>query len=178
MGTVGTTQRRCVEVSDRSKRFVKSPPQSIFVTVCHKTTVNPRQTAFAVENGPSGGGQAPAAGAVNPVHFARPRRRATLGRAEILETVQWFNKACGEPEALIRVLPTGLIVNSQEKRGLRHAVPRRRPARPCSPGAVAAEFAGGLHPGRGVVCGGPVRLEFEFFENADRMTSDQRRISV
>ena len=50
MGTVGTTQAATAEVSDRSKRFGKSLSQSIFVSRCHKTTVNPRYADFVVEN--------------------------------------------------------------------------------------------------------------------------------
>jgi len=49
-GTTGTTQVATAEVSDRSTRFRKSLSSTIFVSRCHKSTVNPRYPIFLVEN--------------------------------------------------------------------------------------------------------------------------------
>lgn len=92
MGTVGTTQAATAEVSDRSKRFGKSLSQSIFVSRCHKTTVNPRYADFVVENAAFGADQAFAESPGNPAFGLPGGLGATRPRAAIRKLTQWLER--------------------------------------------------------------------------------------
>ncbi len=92
MGTVGTTQVATAEVSDRSKRFGKPLSQSIFVSRCHKTTVNPRYAIFVVENVASGADQAFAESPGNPAFWLPSDLGATRPRAAIRKLAQWLER--------------------------------------------------------------------------------------
>ena len=54
-GDCGNDSAKTPEVSDESKRFGKSPTQSLFLTCCHKTTVNARYAKISGENCVCGG---------------------------------------------------------------------------------------------------------------------------